>query len=186
LFHFDLQILKETQKYVLEGYAAATGNIDLGGDRIEPGAFRNLEGLKQHGALLYAHRADRLPVAVIEQAQEDGYGLLVRCRFHGSTAAIEVAKMVEDRLRRGATVGLSIGYRTLVSEPARSPPAKRFLHEIQVLEVSLVLQPMNPLAQVNLVITPEGEEIRPVQTLSGADRARILDRRLANRRRSSF
>lgn len=171
---------------MLEGYAAVTGNVDLCGDRIEPGAFRNLEDLPQRGALLYAHRVDRLPVAVIDSAQEDGFGLCVRCRFHSSSAAIEVAKLVEERLLRGAAVGLSIGYRTLASEPARSPPLTRILHQIQVLEVSVVLQPMNPLALVSLLITPEGEEVRPLRALSGAVRARILNRRLATRRRSSF
>lgn len=120
------------------GYAAIFDRVDRGGDVIRKGAFGALAG--RRAPLLWQHRPDR-PVGMIEHMAEDARGLRVIGRVSARTAAgREVAAMV----KAGALDGLSFGYR--VKEAAGARP--RELRAVELVEVSLVTQPMQGLARV--------------------------------------
>lgn len=131
----------------LAGYAAVFDVPDRGRDVVRRGAFGRVPaGLP----LLWQHDAAR-PVGTIERAEEDSRGLRISARLApGSDGAREAASL----LRAGALGGLSFGYRV---RKARSDRARglRELLEVEIIEVSLVTFPMQPLARVHS-LTVEG------------------------------
>ena len=121
------------------GYAAVFDRPDRGGDVVRRGAFaRSLAG----GAvpLLWQHEKGR-PVGRIDYLREDARGLRV------------IARVVDDRiaalLKAQAVTGLSFGYR--VRQAKGTEP--RELTELELVEVSLVTFPMQPLARVHALGT---------------------------------
>ena len=115
------------------GYAAVFGAVDRGGDVVRPGAFAATGAVP----LLWEHRG--APVGCVERLEEDGRGLRVIGRVDEPRLAGLVAA--------GAVTGLSFGYR--VREVRRG--LRRELIEVQLIEVSLVAQPMQRLARVHAV-----------------------------------
>lgn len=115
-----------------EGYAAVFGAVDRAGDVFRAGAF----GGAQEVPLLVQHRG--AAVGTISVA-EDARGL----RVSGEIADAGVASLV----RTGALTGLSVGYRP---EAVRQG-VHRELSRVALVEVSLVAQPMQRLARVEVV-----------------------------------
>jgi HK97 family phage prohead protease len=120
------------------GYAAIFDHVDRGGDVVRKGAFGALAGKRV--PLLWQHRPDR-PVGLIEHMAEDGRGLRVVGRISGRTAA---GRRAMELVRGGAVDGLSFGYRVKHAEGERP----RALVALDLVEVSLVSAPMQPLARV--------------------------------------
>ncbi|HYZ48254.1 MAG TPA: HK97 family phage prohead protease [Sphingomonas sp.] len=106
------------------GYAAVFDHADRSGDVIRPGAFASAQ---KHVPLLWEHGGR---VGSVERVEEDGRGL----RVIGA-----VGKQVAPGM------GLSIGYRV---RAARDLPLGRELLDLELIEVSLVRFPMQPLARV--------------------------------------
>ncbi|WP_298289703.1 HK97 family phage prohead protease [Novosphingobium sp.] len=127
------------------GYAAIFRKRDSGGDTIMPGAFKGslerrlAEGLRL--PLLWQHRPDQ-QIGWIESAGEDERGLRVVARVDATDSAAARA------LTQGAVDGLSFGYRVL---QGRALPGGRELNDLEIIEVSLVTRPMQPLARVHYV-----------------------------------
>ena len=131
----------------LAGYASVFDVADKGRDVVRAGAFRRAVAAGVAGVpLLWQHDAKR-PIGVIERLQEDRRGLRVIARLaDGSSQAGEALALV----RSGAVAGLSFGYR--VREAARDAKSGvRQLTDLDLLEVSLVTFPMQPLARVHAV-----------------------------------
>lgn len=127
------------------GYAAIFEAIDTGGDVISRGAFA--ETLARRAGtrlpLLWQHGADQR-IGAIELAREDERGLRVVGRIEGQGS---IARKAAEALRAGAVSGLSFGYRVIAAEGA----APRRLDALDLVEVSLVTHPMQPLARVHAV-----------------------------------
>jgi HK97 family phage prohead protease len=127
------------------GYAAIFERMDNGGDIITPGAFA--ASLKRRGRdglpLLWQHRADQ-PIGRIETVGEDERGLRVIGEIGGAS---EAARQAAALLRDGRIDGLSFGYRVVTAEGE----APRRLDALDLVEVSLVTHPMQPLARVHAV-----------------------------------
>lgn len=87
--------------------------------------------------LLWQHRWG--PVGVIERLEEDATGL----RIAGRIEAGHVAALVKG----GVLAGLSVGYRALAARQG----ARREVLRANLLEVSLVATPMQPLARIDRV-----------------------------------
>lgn len=142
-----------------EGYGAVFGNIDAGGDRIEPGAFsasllmREREGrglppmYKMHGRAL-GGKDD--PVGLWLAMSEDSNGLYVKGKVIGLDT--EQGRWTYAQLKEGALRGMSIGYK-VPPNGSRKGSGKageplRYIKQAYLKEVSLVDDPMNVLAQV--------------------------------------
>lgn len=130
----------------LRGYGNVTGNLDRGSDIVAPGAYRNLDAFIRDGFGAVGHDWKE-PVATIEEAYEDDRGLFVRMRFHSTDDAQRCRTIVKERIERGKSVGLSIGFRVL-PDGYKVEDNVRTLTAIEVFEVSIVTVPMNPAALV--------------------------------------
>lgn len=122
------------------GYAAVFDRVDRGGDVVRSGAIR----VPAEVPLLWQHREP--PVGRIEAIGEDAKGL----RVIGAVDDPKLAALVES----GAIDGLSFGYRVRAATPGRV----RELTDVELVEVSLVARPMQPLARIHaLSPLPLGE-----------------------------
>lgn len=115
------------------GYAAVFDCPDRGGDVIRKGAFGDVGAVP----LLWQHRG--APVGTIEAIGEDTRGL----RVVGAVTDPELAALVLS----GGVDGLSFGYRAVEARQG----ARRELRRVELVEVSLVAQPMQPHARVHAV-----------------------------------
>jgi HK97 family phage prohead protease len=113
------------------GYAAVFDAPDRGGDIVRRGAFGAVGAVP----LLWQHRGE--PVGAIEHIEEDTRGL----RVIGRVADAELAQLVAG----GAIGGLSVGYCAIEVRQG----ARRELRRVALVEVSLVAQPMQPLARIH-------------------------------------
>jgi len=123
------------------GYAAIFDRVDRGGDVVRRGAFAGIVG--RAVPLLWQHRPDA-PIGMIERMAEDARGLRVIGRISARTAA---GRDAIAALRARRLDGLSFGYRVREARGA----APRELVALDLLEVSLVSAPMQPLARVEAV-----------------------------------
>jgi len=139
------------------GYGAVFGNQDSYGDVIERGAFTKSLAeweklgklppmLLQHGGFL-GPVDDLLPIGVWTQMEETAKGLKVEGRLFA--LGTERGTYIHEGLKSGALDGLSIGYRarrftlgTKTGEP------RRRLHEVELIELSVVTFPANDRARV--------------------------------------
>ncbi len=123
------------------GYAAVFHHVDRGGDVISPGAFAGVTPVP----LCWSHDPAR-PVGAIETLAEDARGLRVVARVTDAAAAAELAA--------ARVTGLSIGYRVAAQAPRDDPRhgPGRTLTRLELVEISLVHQPMQPLARVLRVV----------------------------------
>ena len=115
------------------GYAAIFDRVDRGGDVVRAGAFGpDAEGkLAATGVPLLWQHGPASVIGVVESAREDARGLRVIGR-------------VSRRTEQGALDGLSFGYRVKTARGSRP----RELLALELVEVSLVTHPMQPMARV--------------------------------------
>ena len=121
------------------GYAAVFDQPDKGGDIVRKGAF--LRALERAGEvpLLWQHKPGAV-IGRIEHLSEDKRGLRVIAAVGDRHAA--------GLLGSGKVDGLSFGYRVC---EATSAGGQRELKELELVEVSLVANPMQPKARVHAV-----------------------------------
>lgn len=133
------------------GYAAIFGKPDAGGDVIRPGAFATSLAARSRSGdplpLFWQHQPDR-QIGWVERIAEDAKGLRVIARLsspEGTNAAM---------IREGEVTGLSFGYRAREAREIVLPGAQtgRELSDIDIFEVSIVTEPMQPAARVHLVM----------------------------------
>lgn len=136
----------------IEGYASVFGVVDSYGEVVEPGAFvDSLVSSKRQGRtikMLYQHDTHQ-PIGVWDDLAEDSKGLWVKGRLliEQSPKAAEVHGL----LKAGALDGLSIGYRTIASEPKPGKPGVISLKKLDLLENSIVTFAANERARVEVV-----------------------------------
>ena len=161
------------------GYAAAFGNVDLGGDVILPGAFaKTLSDFKNRSsqpALLWSHDHS-MPIGRILSLQEDQKGLLMQGKL---TLATRAGSEAYALLKDGAMGGMSIGY-SIPDGGAQYDANTRLLKELDLYEISLVAVPMNPKAQVTAVKAMDCKSQRELDSMVrerlglGAKKARAV------------
>jgi HK97 family phage prohead protease len=121
------------------GYAARFGRPDKGGDIVRKGAFARALSQAVEVPLLWQHKAGAV-VGRIEHLSEDERGLRVIATLRDERAV----RLLES----GKVDGLSFGYRV---REAKSASGLRELVELDLIEVSLVANPMQPKARVHAV-----------------------------------
>ncbi|MDB5680561.1 MAG: peptidase [Sphingomonas bacterium] len=115
------------------GYAAVFDRVDRGGDVVRAGAIRVPTAVP----LLWQHRGS--PVGRIERVEADATGL----RVIGTVDDPRLAALVAVK----AVDGLSFGYRVRAATRGRVGE----LTDLDLVEISLVARPMQPLARVHAV-----------------------------------
>jgi HK97 family phage prohead protease len=125
------------------GYASVFDRVDRGGDIVRPGAFRQSLVRAGQVPLLWQHQPGRT-VGIIEHLAEDERGLRVIGRLNDD----QFGRLLARELHKGRLSGLSFGYRVRSAE--RGSKARE-ISELELLEVSLVRRPMQPLARIHKV-----------------------------------
>lgn len=95
----------------ITGYASQFNHIDSYQDRVLPGAFqKTIPEFLQKGFIAWEHRWEDPPIATVVMANEDRVGLHVETEYHSTPAAQSARVTTAERIERGKSVGLSIGY----------------------------------------------------------------------------
>lgn len=132
------------------GYAAVFGNIDLGYDVIEPGAFVKAKTTKD-GMLRIAigHRLDQL--AGKATFRQDDRGLYVEGKL---SLGVSYVRDQYELMKDGVLDGLSVGFDILrdgADYEERSGKHVRVIKSAELWEFSLVPFGMNPEALIDTV-----------------------------------
>lgn len=165
-FEFKLNGVSDSGQF--QGYAATFGNVDLGNDVVEPGAFE--QSLRDSGGgkipILDHHNPAR-QIGWNLEAREDSIGLFVRGQLDLNVqAARERHSLMKLAAQVGGRSGLSIGFQTLSDEPDPENFKIRRLKEVRLLEYSLVTFPMNTAAGVTRVkVMPPSNLYESLHTL---------------------
>lgn len=136
----------------IEGYASVFGNTDLGGDIVEKGAFKKtLKERLPTGAikLVDSHKiyvGTAAVIGVVDEAHEDDYGLW----FKGRLSSVQNAQDVRTKVREKILDALSFGY-DIIKDQVDNATGVRYLKELKLYEVSVVIWGMNPKAAISLV-----------------------------------
>lgn len=162
---FEIKAVGEDGTF--EGLLATYGNVDLGGDVIEPGAFtKTLNDSGHQRPMLWQHKEDE-PIGLLDLT--DGpMGLSVK-----GTLNLDVARAREaySNLKKRIVKGMSIGF-TSIKDSIEG--GVRHLKEIRLYEGSVVTFPMNLLAVISSVKAARStekkdsfsEELQEIQILS--------------------
>ncbi|MDJ0920558.1 MAG: HK97 family phage prohead protease [Henriciella sp.] len=124
---------------LIEGYASRFGVADASGDVVRAGAFS--QSLRRGAVpMLLQHRGGAI-AGHWNRMVEDGHGLYVRGLVESPTAQSLIAEHGLD--------GLSIGFRPRVWVPRGD--RGRTLADIELVEVSLVAEPMLSTARFRVI-----------------------------------
>jgi len=134
---------------LIRGFASTFGNIDLGDDVVEPGAFKKtLKESKGVFPILYNHDpSQQLGWNIRAEETEKGLYVEGKINMKDSFAAGKYG-LIQDALSLKAKMGLSIGYMTIKAIPDKERPSVRRLQELKLVEYSVVTFPMNTQAMV--------------------------------------
>lgn len=139
------------------GYGSVFNNVDSHGDIVVKGAFKtSIENAKTTGnwpKMLWQHGMDdKMPVGIWTFLAEDSQGLYVEGKLAlDNRRARDVYALLKMK-PRPALDGLSIGYQPMeFVMNDRASKARRTLQVVNLIEVSIVISPSNPLATVRRV-----------------------------------
>lgn len=144
LFSLDAaQVKFSTEKPgFFAGYASKFHGVDAHGDTIFPGAYKStLESRKRPVQMRWNHYGDVIGKWLT--IKEDEHGLYVEGEL---TPGHSKANDVYALLKHGAISGLSIGYCPVKS--VENETGGRDLHEIDLVEISVVESPSDLSAQI--------------------------------------
>jgi HK97 family phage prohead protease len=157
-FHLDIRETKEDDTLGVFRGAMATEHKDRGNDIIAPDAFDNTlkryNRAKKDIKLYYQHNTFALPIGIIpiKSVVKDGKYWNVKGELNLET---QLGREVYSLMKQGALSDLSIGF-TIVDQDIKvdkKDPEKyiRIIKELELWEVSVVGEPMNPKAIINEV-----------------------------------
>lgn len=133
----------DTKGRIITGYAAAFGNIDFGGDLIEPGAFSKTiaeRGPGSRNKIFFLNQHDSWQVLGKPKVlKEDSYGLYHESPILNTTLGNDVLKMFQAEVLDS----FSIGYRIITENRVDDV---NHLKELYLYEFSSVTFPMNESA----------------------------------------
>lgn len=124
----------------IAGYAALFDRRDGAGDVLKRGAFAATLAARPDPLPLYWQHRPQQRIGWVETAREDARGLRVIARIDRPSSRAAAL------LARQAISGLSFGYRARL---ARHLPEGRELAAVDLLEISLVTNPLQPGARVH-------------------------------------
>jgi len=142
---FEVKELSESGTF--EGLASVYGNVDLGQDIVEPGAFKEFV-MTQDGqvVILNAHNT-REPVGK-GKVTDTHLGLAIKGRLN---LAVARARDVYEMMKDGVIRGLSIGFDILPNGAEIDEKGIRHLKALKLWEVSTTVFPLNEAAKISSV-----------------------------------
>lgn len=157
MMHCPLEIKELTEAGTFEGLASVYGNVDLGGDIVMPGAFKEFNLTKDGMIRILDGHNTRAPIGK-GQLTDTHLGLAVKGKLELKVArAREVHALMEAKI----IDGLSIGFDILPGGYEIDDKGVRRLIGIKLWEVSTTAFPMNQSATVSSV--KEIERVKSVR-----------------------
>lgn len=142
----ELKFASDAPAGQFSGYASVFGGVDAYGDTIVPGAYRKTLESRERPIHMRDNHVGPIIGKWLEMA-EDRKGLFVRGEL---TPGHSVAQDRYASMQHGTMTGLSIGFR-IPPGGAKSHGNLRELHEIDLLEISVVEDPADLAAQIGEV-----------------------------------
>jgi len=145
---FEFKKLSDDGDFV--GVASVYGNIDLGNDVVDPGAFdKSIAQLGNKVRLMDSHKV-RIGVATVETTS---VGLKATGKINTKKqSGLEALSDLRFYRDNGMPMGMSIGYETIDADPpAKTNDGARHLKQVRLWEVTITEFPMNMAAQVTSV-----------------------------------
>jgi HK97 family phage prohead protease len=149
-FPFDIKNLGNAGSFA--GYGSVFGNVDLGDDIVERGAFTKINTTKDGSVRILWQHDTRQPIGKAKVKQDD-IGLYTEGQLLLDTSKGREAYAL---LKSGIVDGMSIGYDVLPDGSSMTSQGKRMLKSLELWEVSLVTFGMNQLATVDSVKAAHG------------------------------
>lgn len=145
---FELKI-EDAAQGIIRGFASTFGNIDLGDDIVDQGAFKKTIQENKGKVPILADHDPSKQIGWNIRAEETEKGLFVEGKLNMEDP-IAKAKygLIKQALELGANMGLSIGYGVIKALPDKERPSVRRLKELKLYEYSVVTFPMNTAAMV--------------------------------------
>jgi hypothetical protein len=161
---FELQ--KVDEKGVFEGYASTFNDIDKVGDIVEMGAFKAcLESKnKEDIDLCYDHSKADI-IGEIEEIYENEIGLKIKGKLYVDD--IQKAKEVYFLMQKKKLKSMSIGY--IVKDKSYDGNIRK-IKAMELTEISIVRNPVNPKAVIEQVKKVTNEEILALKSLSDIEK----------------
>lgn len=127
-----------------EGYASIFGNIDLGYDVVERGAFKEIVTNENKEVVVLWQHDIKSPIGVAT-VKEDDVGLA----FKGKLVLEDPnGRRAQAHMKAKSVRGMSIGYDVLPDGSKYTEGGVRLLSALKLWEISLVTFGMNPAAGV--------------------------------------
>ena len=166
---------------IIKGYASTYGNLDRGGDIVMAGAFtKSLQRYRDSDRQIKMHfqhsKMDIMGGFPSAKIYEDDKGLFVEGEIN---LDVQRGREAYALAKQGVLTDMSIGYST--EEYERNNDGNMMLKELELWEISIVGEPMNPEAVITSV-----KSAASFKDLSLADRAAEWDKRTAINRVRSF
>ncbi len=160
-----IEVKSLTDAGEFEGIASVFGNVDLGGDIMESGAFTKT--IRERGnkrRLLDSHKV-RIGIA---EVNETPYGIpvkgIINLEKQAGRDAYSDLKFYENK---GFPMGMSIGYETIRADT--DTKGIRHLREVKLWEVTVTEFPMNERATVMSVKSLQGlmDQVNEMKAIAG-------------------
>jgi len=154
----QLELKELTEAGTFEGLASVYGNVDLGGDIVMPGAFKEFAFTRDgHIRILDGHNT-RAPIGK-GKITDTHLGLAIRATLN---MAVARAREVHALMKDGIIDGLSIGFDILPGGAKVREDGIREITQVKLWEVSTTPFPMNPAATVSGV---KSADVEPVSSI---------------------
>lgn len=166
---FPVEVKMAEEEGVMHSLASTFGNIDLVDDIIMPGAFdktlqeRDPKDIK----FLYQHDPSQ-PLGVHTGFRVTDRGVEMTSKFALGT---QLGREKYELAKMGAFGGVSIGFLVPRGKSTFTDAGIREIHEVKLLEVSLVTFPANPQASIQSV-KGKADMLRLIRTEFGVDAQR--------------
>jgi len=155
---FDLLETKtDSETGTFEATVAVFGNVDRGGDRIMPGAFKNTITRWQDSGdpipVILSHQWDNpmAHIGVVDEIKETDAGLWVKGSL--DVGDNDVARQVHKLMKRRSLKEFSFGYEVAKNGSKRAKDGALDLTELDLAEVGPTLKGMNPATELHAVKT---------------------------------
>ena len=152
LIDIEEKAVAETDEaWVVTGYASIFNNRDLGDDIVLPGTWtKSIESMRETGRMplfLFNHKMHYdAPIGAVVDLREDKRGLWFKSELPKDDSF--VAGRIVPQLKRRGLKGVSVGYRCRDFD---RKDGARLIKRADLIEISIVNLPMNPLASVETV-----------------------------------
>ena len=123
---------------------ASTNDVDEGNDVVEPEAFRSsLSAFMVWGTLLFNHDFFGMMIGQIIEATIVENGLFIRGVVDPTTLGKDVILLMLKKRLKAMSIGFFVKSRTDTDDGGR------IIHDLELIEISIVNRPMNPHALID-------------------------------------